>query len=80
MKIKADSLGEEKLGKLGEEKDEEEEPATERRREYTDVGSVLGERETSTLGSRDVRLMIFITCMSGSKSLMPFSTSGDHQV
>ena len=45
MKTKADSLGEEQLGKLGEEEDEEEEPATERRKEYTDLGLNLGERE-----------------------------------
>ena len=38
MKAEADFLGEEQLGKLGEEKDEKEEPATERRREYTDSG------------------------------------------
>ena len=35
-------MGEEQLGKLGE---EEEEPATERRREYTDLGLDLGKRE-----------------------------------
>ena len=33
------------VGKLGEEKDEEGEPATERRREYTDLGLDFGERE-----------------------------------
>ena len=33
------------MGKLGEEEDEEEEPATERRRVYTDLGSDTGERE-----------------------------------
>ena len=36
--------GEEQFRKLGEEEDEEE-PATERRREYTDLGLDLGERE-----------------------------------
>ena len=36
------SLGKEQLGKLEE---EEEEPAIERRREYTDLGLDLGERE-----------------------------------
>ena len=41
-KTEADFLGEEQLRKLGE---EEEEPATERKREYTEVGSDLGERE-----------------------------------
>ena len=40
-----DSLEEEQLGKLGKEKNEEEEPATERRREYTDVGSNMEERD-----------------------------------
>ena len=38
MKAEADSLGEEQLGKLGEEEDGEEEPATERSRECTDLG------------------------------------------
>ena len=33
------------LGKLGEEEGEEEEPATEQRREYTDLGLDLGKRE-----------------------------------
>ena len=41
MKTEADYLGEEQLGKLG----EEEGPATERRREYTDLGLDLGERK-----------------------------------
>ena len=41
----ADSLREEQLGKLGEEEDEEGEPAIERRRECTDLGLDLGERE-----------------------------------
>ena len=41
-KTKAQSLGEEQLGKLGE---EENEPATERRRKYTDLVVDLGERE-----------------------------------
>ena len=35
----------EQLGKLGEEDDEKEEPATKRRRECTDLGFDLGERE-----------------------------------
>ena len=38
------SLGEEQLGKLGDEEDEEGEPAIERRRECTDLGLDLGER------------------------------------
>ena len=41
----ADSLGEEQLGKLGEEEDEEGQPAIERRRECTNLGLDLGERE-----------------------------------
>ena len=47
MKTEADYLGEKRLGKLGKEEDEEEEPATERRREYTDLGLDLGKRENS---------------------------------
>ena len=42
MKTEADSLEEEQLGKLGE---EEEEQATEQRKECTDLGLDLGERE-----------------------------------
>ena len=38
-------LGEEQLGKLGEEEDEKDVPAIKRRRECTDVGLDLGERE-----------------------------------
>ena len=38
-------MGEEQLGKLGEGEDEEGEPAIERRRECTDLGLDLGERE-----------------------------------
>ena len=45
MQTEADSLGEEQLGNLGEEEDEEDEPAIERRRECTDFGFDLGERE-----------------------------------
>ena len=33
------------MGKFGEEEDEEEEPVTERRKECTDLGLDLGERE-----------------------------------
>ena len=33
------------VGKLGEEENEEDEPATKQRREYTDLGLDLGERE-----------------------------------
>ena len=42
---KVDSLGEEQFGKLGEEKDEEGEPAIEHRRECTDFDNNLGDRE-----------------------------------
>ena len=45
MHTEADSLGEEQLGKLGEEEDEEGEPAIERRKEYTVFGFDLGQRE-----------------------------------
>ena len=44
-----DSQGEEQLGKLGEEEDEEGEPAIERRRECTDLRLHLGEREEQVL-------------------------------
>ena len=43
-KTKLHTLGEEELGKSGEEEDEEEEPMTERRREYTDLGLDCGEK------------------------------------
>ena len=45
MHTEADSLGEEQLGKLGEEEDEEGEPAIWRRKEYTVFGFDLGPRE-----------------------------------
>ena len=38
-------MGEEHLGKLEEEENEEDKPAIERRRECTDLGLDLGERE-----------------------------------
>ena len=44
------SLGEEQLGKLGEEEDEEGEPAIEQRRECTDLGLDLSEREEQVVG------------------------------
>ena len=44
-KTEADSLEKEQLGKLGEEDDEEGEPATERKREYIDLGLDLSERK-----------------------------------
>ena len=44
-KTEANSLGKKQLGKLGEDEDEEEEPATERRREHIDLGLDLGEKE-----------------------------------
>ena len=95
MKTKADFLGEEQLEKLGEEKDEEEDPATERRREYIDLRLNLGEKEEqvaclgvdddrrSTSRSGDVSLTIFITSLSCNESLTSFtkrlSTLADHQ-
>ena len=39
-----------KLGKLGEEENEEGEPAKERRREYTDLGLDWGKREEQVTG------------------------------
>ena len=44
-KTESNSLGEEQLGKLGKEENEEKEPGTEQRREYIDLGLDLGERE-----------------------------------
>ena len=48
MKTEADSLGEEQLGKLGEEEDEEEKPATERRRKYSDLGLNLAREKSKS--------------------------------
>ena len=78
------------MGKVGEKEDEEEEPATERRREYTDFGLDLGEREEqvvylgvgddrrSASGSGDVSLAIFITSVSGNESLASFTNRFFH--
>ena len=44
-KTEAYCLKEKQFGKLREEEDEEEEPATEQSRAYTDLGLNLGERE-----------------------------------
>ena len=44
MKIEANSLGEEQLGKI-EEVEDEEEPATQQRKEYTDLGLDLDDRK-----------------------------------
>ena len=41
--------GKETVGKLGEEEDEEGEPETKQRREYTDLGLDLGEREEQVI-------------------------------
>ena len=41
----ADSLGEEQVGKSGEEEDQEKKPATERKRDYTDLELGLRERD-----------------------------------
>ena len=72
-----------KLWKLGEERDEKEKPATERRRECTDFESDVGEREKQVIchasalalamtdkACREAEMTIFITFMSGSKSLV----------
>ena len=42
-KTKTDSLGEKQLGEVRRKEDEEKEPATERKREYTDLGLDLRE-------------------------------------
>ena len=44
VKTEANSLGEEQLETMGKEEDEEKEPATERRKEYTNLESDVGER------------------------------------
>ena len=81
-------MGEKQIGKLGEVEVKEEEPATQRRRDYTDLGLDLGEREEQVVchssalalamtGSmsenRDVSLAIFIISVSGSESLASFT-------
>ena len=45
MKTKADFRGEKQLGKLGDEKDEVEEPVTEQKKEYTYFRSFRRERD-----------------------------------
>ena len=84
MKIEADSLGEEQFGKFGE---QEEEPVTEQRREYTDIRSDFRERDElvacyasalvlemkdGTSRGRNVNLTIFFSSMSASKFLLFF--------
>ena len=84
-------MGEAQLRKLGKEEDEEGEPATERRREYIVLGFDLGEREEQVVchasasalamtdeARRNVSLAIFITSVSGSKSLTSFTNSFFH--
>ena len=82
------------VGKLGEEEDKKGEPAIERRRECTDLGLDLGEREEQVvchalnlgLGndrrgasrSWDVSLAIFVTSESGSKSVASFTNRFFH--
>ena len=83
-KTEADFRGEEQLRNLGEEEDEEEKPATEQTREYTDLGvgfrlekresclpylSLGGDDKRGMSGSEDVSLTIFIASESGSESL-----------
>ena len=90
-KVRSQVVGEDQSrlperGQLGEEKDETEEPGTEGRREYTDLGLYLRESEMSMspampqlwswrgmLGSRDGSLTILIIYMSSSKSLTFFT-------
>ena len=60
MKTEADSLGEEQLEKLGEKEDEEGEPATEQRREYTDLGLDLGERVEQAICHVSVLALVMI--------------------
>ena len=55
---RSDSLGEEQLGKLGEEEDD---PALERRRECTDLGLDLGEREEQVVCHASALLALAIT-------------------
>ena len=76
------------MGKLGEEEDEEGEPAIEQRRECTDLGLDLGEREVqvvchaSALAMTDearreaeMGLSFFITSVSSSESLTSFDAA-----
>ena len=73
------------MEKLGE---EEEKPVTQRRREYTDLGLDLDEREEqvachaddrrSTSESGDVSLTIIIASVSGSKSFTSFTNRFFH--
>ena len=76
------------MGKLGEEEDEEGEPAIECGREYTVFEFDLDEIEeqvichASALTMTDEARAIFITSVSSSKSLLSltaFSISADHQ-
>ena len=79
------------MGKLGEEEDEEDEPATEQRRECTDLGrreeqvvchaSALALAMTDEARQEailDVSLAIFITSVSGSESLASFTNRTFH--
>ena len=82
------------MGKLGEEEDKEEEPATERRKKYSDLRLDLGERKQPsrlpcfslglsddrrcTSGSENASLAIFITSVSGGKSLASFTNRFFH--
>ena len=46
------------MGKLGEEEDEEDEAAIEQRRECTDLGLDLGEREVQVVGHASVLALV----------------------
>ena len=52
------TLGEEQLGKLGKKENEEEEPVTERRREYTDSGLDLDKREEQVASHASVLALV----------------------
>ena len=55
-------LGRGTVGKLGEEEDEEKEPATERRKEYTDLGLNLGEKDEQVACCASALAMTDETC------------------
>ena len=67
------------MGKLGEDEDEDEEPATKRKRYYSDLGLDLGEREEQVVchASALVLAMIDETLRF---SLTVSSTSAEHQI
>ena len=58
MKTEADSLGEKQLGKLEEEKDEEEKPATDQKIGCTASGLDLGERKEQVVCHASVLILV----------------------